>query len=125
MVPLGGQVKLAIYGQGQGSPCTVGDWDYFRRSNSSPRSRRLHGAEKSAVSYTAQLKSTALNGARHLHNAYHQTVHSVPCRADVIEEVLSIWTDAASRKAMLAVASVVGLGDSTMCLIAYICGPLN
>ena len=54
----------------------------------SPERRLLH----------VQLKSMALNGAVHVHRAYHRTVHSVRCQADVIEETLPIWSDAVSNE---------------------------
>ena len=44
-----------------------------------------------------RLKSMALNGAVHVHRAYHRTVQSVSCRADVIEDTLPIWSDALSN----------------------------
>ena len=36
----------------------------------------------------------ALSGAVHVHCAFHRSVHSAACHADLIEGTLSIWSDA-------------------------------
>jgi AraC-like DNA-binding protein len=45
-----------------------------------------------------QLKSMALNGAVHVHRAFHRHVYGPDCRADLIERSLSIWSDAVSHE---------------------------